>query len=300
MSSYTSVKSYSLLVTLRSTKTILVEGVCDKRVVSRLLKERHLSEGISPDYCIDDASMINDPDLAGTGNKKKVNEVARFIGEKDNFLSLMDREWDGWDFSDFSLSERTEEVGLVTKGHSIENYWFLVDALSGFFMNQFSHVLPVDYFAELRSRFVAMLRFAAAFSLACKEANVINRCGGLLLGKYLIWGQGGYGVTEGLGDLISSRKMDSCLLKLIADKAEGLAGVSVDNLQWLGHGHLAEEAIRACAASLALEFNIDEHVVRCIESGNKAEKLNFDAAFISTRQDVVIDPLDRIVEWVAR
>lgn len=302
MSSYTSLASYVLAVRLRSAKTVLVEGKTDKKILSRIILEHVEQSGGAPSYLIDDVSIVNDSSqLAGMGNKDKLLQVGEVVGGAgDKFKCLADREWDGWDLGSIPKQLNLPDLsfGYFTKGHSIENYWFLESALTAFLKNAHPEHLSIKFFEALKSRFEEMLRFSASFSLAMKDAQVIVKSADLLNCSHVIWNGESYLLREGFQTALKCRGVQCEVYELWGNRHQALKYADSETLQWLCHGHLGEEAIRSCTAHLAAEFNMSRAVVDQIERGSKAEKMSHDASHISKLSRQSIDPLDKLVDWV--
>lgn len=299
MSSYTSLNSYLLAIKLRSAKTVLVEGPSDKKVLSRIFLEHHIAENNNPNFVIDDASIVNDSThMPSFGNKQKVIAIGSSQNEKLTFLA--DREWDNWTFSPKPKEERQQNIynGFFTRGHSIENYWFLEGALSDFLKNIYSEHLSVNYFSELSARFVKFAEFSAAYSLTVKDANIITRSNGLLKSSHITWSGSEYELNQSILSCLQSRQINIDLKNLFIEKYNLIKGSALDTLQWLSHGHLGEEALRCCAANLATAHGVNSVIIEAIERGYKFDKLCFDATYISQLPINSIDPIDKIITWI--
>jgi len=299
MSSYTSLNSYLLAIKLRSAKTVLVEGVSDKKVLSRIFLEHHIAESNNPNFVIDDASIVNDnTHMPSFGNKQKVIAIGSSPNEKLTFLA--DREWDDWIFSP-ELKEEPQQnshSGFFTRGHSIENYWFLEGALSEFLKNIYSEHLNVNYFSELSARFLKFAEFSAAYSLAVKDANVITKTNGLLKSSHITWTGSEYELNQSILSCLQSRQINIDIYSLFIEKYNLIKGAALDTLQWLSHGHLGEEALRCCAANLAIAHGVNNATIEAIERGYKFDKLCFDATYISQLPINTIEPIDKIISWI--
>lgn len=302
MTSYTSIASYVLAVKLRSAKTILVEGITDKKVLKRVLLEHTIPSPGTPAYLIDDASMINDAvKLAGKGNKEKLLDVSEAFGETSNqFKYLADREWEGWNFTAPMTQDepRPRNTGLLTKGHSIENYWFLESALAAYLKTAHPEHLTADFFQKLNTRFDEILRFAASYSLAVKDAQAITRCNALLSEIHILWDGDTYVLLDSFQDYLRTRGNEQQIYELWKERHLLLSTAGADTLQWLCHGHLGEEAIRCCTASLAKEFGVSRATLCAIERGSKSEKMAHDASHIAQLPQELIEPIGQLITWV--
>src|SRR5690242_20019632 len=93
-----SLAAYKLAINLRSSKTILVEGSTDKKVLKRLFLQHQLDHSVKVNCLIDEISIISDEMLSGKGNKEKIELVAAELKSQATKLNwLVDREWEGID-----------------------------------------------------------------------------------------------------------------------------------------------------------------------------------------------------------
>lgn len=301
MSSYTSLNSYLLAIKLRSAKTILVEGSSDKKVLSRIFLEHHISEQTKPQFLIDDASIINDnTHMPSFGNRQKVITIGTNNTEHTKLTFLADREWDGWAFTPEPLeNQQANNInGFYTRGHSIENYWFVEDALTEYLKHMHADVLRAEYFTELSIRFKKFIEFSAAYSLTAKNARIINKCNNLLKHAHLSWSGSEYQLNNSILTCLQARQANIDITTDFQDNYNLIRETAIDTLKWLSHGHLGEEALRCCAAHLALEYGTSPAVVEEIERGDRANKLHFDATYISQLPVDAIDPIDKIITWL--
>lgn len=302
MSKYTDLRAYRLALKLRTPKTILVEGVTDKAVISRFLLERNYSEGNYSQYMIDEVSIVSDEEkLSRVGSRDKVLLIAQeFAAEKDKLICLVDREWDGVNFESIENSsfDQSMDCALLTRGHSIENYWFNSSALISFLMQNNSSDLSLQYLEGLKERFEEILYFAASFSLAAKDASVINRCSDLITASDVEWVGGSFIAKDAFSVKLGLRGVSVDMLSLMSEKALYVRSLPKGLLQWICHGHLGEEAIRACSASIAVEYGVNATVVNSIERGNRQGKLQHDASYIASCDIGQLEPLGQILSWV--
>lgn len=302
MSAY-SIGGYGLAVGLRSSKTILVEGVTDKRVLTRMLLDRQLRTRTSIACVVDEVELISDPALAGIGSKQRVEIVAGKLAHLSDKLNwLVDREWEGLDIDNppqrFSMLP-AGKWGKRTKGHSIENYWLWEPLLSAYLQMFLGDELGADYFLTLAQRFDAMLRLAAAYSFTLKRLSLLSRCIGAIRASDINWTGSQYIVLTGLNTTLCQRNVT---VDVVAEVNAELAKQSVQAtsptvLQWMSHGHLGEEVVRSCAANLAVANGRPQLVVERIERGARAEKLAHDATFLGSLDEDRVEPLCHLVTW---
>lgn len=304
MSAY-SIEGYGVALALRSAKTILVEGPSDKRVLTRLILQCDLRKGRRTRFVIDEVALIsNDEVLAGKGSKEKVELIASALENLSGKLNwLVDREWEGMDLDADPVQLHAPPArawGRRTKGHSIENYWFRDKFISDYLKMFFGQILSVDFFIELTARFDSIIRIAAAYSFASKRLGTLSRSIGLVKAAHLEWTGKGYVVRRSLNAALSSRGCDGDLAAAVNAELEknSIQNASVAVLQWLCHGHLGEEMIRACAAHLAHAFGCSDDTVEAIERGARAEKIAHDADRLAELGIEQVEPLGDLISWL--
>lgn len=299
-----SLAAYELAVRIvRTNKTIMVEGPSDKRVIARMMLERGTTVGRQFPCVVDESAMVSDSQLAGKGSKEKVEFIAGAIGAGDDarFNWIVDREWEAIDTDkpeDFApLADST--WGLRTKGHSIENYWLRLDALQKYLRFCFGDILSVPFFTALETRFDKMLQLAAAYSFSAKQCNIITRCGEAITNQDVKWTGAEYILLSSFSARMATRgvTVDTAAGVNAQLQKESLRAASRDTLQWMCHGHLGEEMIRACAANLASEHGSQTHAVEQIERGRRLEKLLSDSDFLARLDDSAVHPLGNLLAW---
>jgi len=297
-------KSYALAVRLRSKKTLLVEGVSDKKILSRIIKEEEINKGGSEKCVVDDVSMLGrEIDFGGLGNKARVERTASvFVNFSSKFNWLVDREWDDIDLMKIPNPipcPVAKDWGHRTYGHSIENYWFGSDALIAYLKMLHAVDLPSEYFVVLPNRFLFMLRIAAAFSIAASKLRIITSCGGMVGADSVEWLNSEYVPSSKLGCVAAKRGIveDLTAAIMVELRRPDIRGLAIDSLRWLCHGHLGEEMLRICAANLAAEIGVNSLVVDKIARGFKSEKLAHDADWLVRTGVRNIDPFNKMIEW---
>jgi hypothetical protein len=304
MSTY-SIEGYGVALGLRSAKTILVEGASDKRVLSRLILQHEMRLGRRTRFVIDEVALIsNDTSLSRKGNKEKVELIAAALQNLSSKMNwLVDREWEGIDLDSDPVEVApapSSTWGKRTKGHSIENYWFRDQFLSDYLRMFFGNLLNVEFVHTLSARFETMVRLAAAYSFASKRLGTISRSAGLVKAEHLGWDGSRYVVLSSLSVALRERGFDGDIHTEVTRELDknALKNASVAILQWLCHGHLGEEMIRACAAHLACSFGCANDVVEAIERGARAEKLAHHADCLAELEIENIEPLGDLISWL--
>jgi hypothetical protein len=302
MSKYTDIASYRLAVKIRSYKTILVEGVTDKAILSHFLLSKNFYDENNSRYCVDDVSIINnDHQLEGLGNKNKVLMITSALCQgNDKICCMVDREWDGIDFEKINEIDfpQNKEYAYITKGHSIENYWFDVNASISFLMQNFSTSIHQNYLNELHSNFNTILKLATAYSLTAKDAHLITKLSDTIEHEDLSWDGVEFYLNETFNHKILQRSINFDFTKACNEKLNQIKTSNPEILRWLCHGHLGEQMIRACMARIAVNHGISSTIIREIERGKKTEKFHHDSNYITTCEPHIIDPLDKVLAWI--
>jgi len=302
MSKYRDITSYNLAVKIRSFKTVLVEGTTDKNVLSNFFLVKNYTENNSCRYFIDDVSIISsDPELSTLGNKEKIIRIAEKLSEKNEKLGyFVDREWDDVDFSNLDESTKVTqtEKTFFTRGHSIENYWFSSDAFVSFLQYAVPANITAEFLHELNQHFSSITLFSAAFSIAAKQGGVITRLDDLLERSDIECGPEGFRLTPDFNRKLLARQSDYDIVAACNNQVDLLYAQGSEALRWICHGHLGEQAIRACVARLALDSGIDSKTALDIERGDKSGKFRHDSKHITTYSREAVAPLNEILSWI--
>lgn len=298
MSSYSSVSAYLLAVRLRTNKTLLVEGATDKKVLSHfILKKNHLDNVIA-NYSIDDASLIDDKALGPIGAREKIKNIAS-RRPPDNFRCLIDREWDGLNTSSLEYDTALFPGNtFVTRGHSIENYWFTPGSFINFIIHTNPANVSAEYLRKIESHYVAILQFSAAYSLACKKLSILARANEMLSSENIALNNSTFTASSCLDNKIALRGHHCNLFKTTNTLLVQTKRFEHDKLQWICHGHLGEQAIRACIGKLAEIEGYNASTIESIEFGFKIEKLKLDSEHVTTLPEGSATPLNQVLNWI--
>lgn len=300
MSKYKDISSYRLAIKIRSHKTILVEGTSDKSIISHFLLSRNYHDNHTSDYFIDDASIVKHDDvLYGLGNKSKALAIISAVNNP-KLSGMIDREWDNINLNDLNEDQFTQNINNVylTKGHSIENYWFDVDASVGFLIKAFPTTINQEYLKAVSDNFQKVLRFAAAYSLTARDASIITRTSELISYSDITWNQDEFTLQESFDTKLAERNVNLAFAVECNKRSVQLMTSNQNLLKWICHGHLGEEAIRSCMAAVALANGVNQSTAIDIERGKKNEKFSHDSEYVCTQDLHCLDPLDKILEWV--
>jgi hypothetical protein len=302
MSKYRDIASYNLAVKIRSHKTVLVEGTTDKTVLANYFLSRNYADNHAVRYFIDDVSIISgDADLSTLGNRNKVLHVGEKLSVKNEKLGyLIDREWDAVNFQNLDNLEfpQSADRAFLTKGHSIENYWFGADAIISYLQHSVPANITTDFLTDLNSKFSLIIVFSAAYSIASKDGAVIKKSDDLIEYTDIDYGPSGFALHPSFNSKLMARGSNFDLAAVCNSKVAELAARNPEMLKWICHGHLGEQAIRACVARLAMVHGIDTKTLREIERGDKSGKFKHDSKHITSYNCDAVDPLDKLLHWV--
>lgn len=298
MSSYSSVSAYLLAVRLRSNKTLLVEGISDKKVLSHFILKKNHIDNVLANYCIDDASLVNDKALGPIGAREKIKNIANRL-LPDNFRCLIDREWDGLNTKNFEYEGALfPESTFVTRGHSIENYWFTPGSFINFIIHTHPANVSAEYLRKIESHYIAILQFSAAYSLACKNLSIVTRANEMLSSENIELNNAVFTAGSCLDAKIALRGKRCNLFETTNSLLAQTKQIVQDKLQWICHGHLGEQAIRACIGKLAQIEGYDSATIESIEFGFKIEKLKLDSEHVTTLPEGSATPLNQVLHWI--
>ncbi|MDI3399418.1 DUF4435 domain-containing protein [Pseudomonas sp. V88_4] len=298
MSSYSSVSSYLLAVRLRTNKTLLVEGVSDKKVLSHFILKKNHKDNVLANYCIDDASLVDDKTLGVIGAREKIKNIAS-RQPSGNFRCLIDREWDGLNTVNFEYEPTLfPENTFVTRGHSIENYWFTPSSFIDFIIYTHHAAVTEQYLRKIESHYVSILQFSAAYSLACRSLSVVTRANEMLSYENVTLENSIFTASAGVDNKILARGQHCNMFETINSFLATTQQFDQNRLQWICHGHLGEQAIRACIARLAQIEGYDAATIESIEYGFKIEKLKLDSEHVASLPEGVATPLNQVLHWI--
>lgn len=297
----------------RSSKTVLVEGPSDKHILHKIELERFPNK--AGGSTIDHAGILDDPLLAGLGNKSRVrtvqahaNTLATSVPKISSVLAtLIDREWDGLSFTAFVpqpswLAPAQESNCFTTLGHSIENYHFNADCAHEFLKYAFPEHVTASVLAAVSRQFPALLTFATVVSLKIRDDACIGRCSGLISPSHIdIRADRAY-LDASFSAACVSRQIPTAGsivadVNLSIDAAwAGLAGKAFTC--WLPHGHIGDEILWCGVAKVALLEGVAQEVVNDIAHGQKKERERFKAQWISKQAVGSRPPLDEAIDWL--
>lgn len=307
---------YSLLgylnaVRLRSEKTLLVEGPSDQKLLGRFRHE-------VPNRCgqIDATEILgdpNEPSFAGKGSREKILQVIDAL-QRDPKLAaivngklgtLTDREWDGVTVGREVLDGWQPPVqwppNFVTRGHSIENYFFSKSSFKAYLKLSFPENLTDEFLNMFDVRFPQMVALAFSWSITIRNLKAIKRANGLSF-NHVQWSGEHYILRPSIVEFLSGRGVE--VPENFEQEIERLAKDYLQNFAhehpgvWLCHGHLGEELLWACVASLASELHLQGALPDRIEKADKQLRHRYLCDHLSQDQAELHVPLKDAVEWL--
>jgi hypothetical protein len=310
-----SIGGYLRAVLLRTPRTILVEGVTDQTLLVRLKRVRSAEAGTELHGQVDVAGLLSDPRLEGLGMRETIRVVRQEVASSGpvkaamidrKFGTLIDREWDGVQVDmQLQLPWSAPVQGgshFTTVGHSVENYFFRLEAISAYLRQIFSDHLDQNFFNDLDARFHTILGFAAIYSLAIRHIQAISRSGTVITRDHLVWENGRYLVTNDLEIALNARGLQ------LPVEFSGFINFNIDTYlaqhhgqepaRWLCHGHLGEDAIWACIANLARVHNVNNEISNVIERGFKDVRFKLAVDYLARESIELSGPLGSAVEWL--
>jgi len=254
-----SMEGYLSALTIREHPTLLVEGKNDKKTIDRLYSfVCSVEPGDAGPLVVDSTEVIKEP--GGHGARQIVEMAyARAAAEGLSLGALVDREYREFDLRpdlvDRLVGHHTEAAALFwTRGHSIENYFFVEHAVLAFLTLQFSHVVNAASRAALSSTLPSVLTWCCAISLAARELAVIGRCEGLVgpdhwFGNPPTLSFDVSALTAGLqsrGASVDAEKFDRLVQEYLA-----IAGrVDGPTIRWAIHGNIGQDMLWAGVARI--------------------------------------------------
>jgi hypothetical protein len=309
-----SINGFLNTVLRRSGRTILVEGVTDQSLLTRLKLEIDIDSGRTPSGNVDPVCMISDDDLFGLGNKEKIARILGRISESpelqnaltEKLGSLIDREWDGLVVDLQIEGDWTEPAQIsphfTTVGHSVENYFFRSSAFESYLRAFHAENISARYTLDFHNNFNAAVGLANAYSLVLRKYGLITRGDGLISRQFIVWNGSRYGINSEITSAYAGRKVEfpAELVTMVNDNVELYFGrhPAVEPGRWLCHGHLGEQIIWACAAHLAEHHGMPREICEKIERGSKDVKFKFFSDYVTRESLDSSAPLRTAVEWL--
>lgn len=268
---------YVAAVSIRTSRTLLVEGPTDKSAVARLIIELRNRRLLNTDnVVVDTAADI--PNLPG-GNRQRVESMHATVGGSSRFAALVDRE-----FRDFGLTPPADHAPhhkvvphnlFWTRGHSIENYFNTLEIVTATLEQHHPEHLPVNYARHLAAAFPGIIRSCATISLAANGISKLDRVREVKVLDH--WTVDSAGILSvdliALQAILASRGVDAAecvtFVNLWHYYTPLLAAADLGLSQWICHGHLAESHLWCAVAALLKHFGMPNSVATQVAWGTR-------------------------------
>ncbi len=304
MSNY-SIGGYKIAIRARSSKTLVVEGKDDRSLLQRIFLEEISGISVGDQVRVDASEIVKDPILSGMGARDRVAKIIEFCRPPNGKLKgLRDREWDF--FCTDNLSEIVggvlDEDIFITRGHSIENYFFDINLCCDFLKRKFSSAINKDFLVAVHDCFGEMIDFSFAYSVACKRLNIIERME-RVLSPIHVERRDALVLAEGFKAAMISRGIAREDVEMFfrefasINEHASMRQATPQSRRWWSHGHLGEDALWACLGWVAMQHGVGETDAESICHGHKDEKRQGSAHMMALNFSGEYFPLDRIIEW---
>jgi hypothetical protein len=302
--SHYSMGGYRIAVMARSSKTLLVEGKDDRLVLQRIFLESVDGHTVGRSVRVDSADLVRDQAVEGIGARDKVSFLINNLAPLGQKLrGLIDREWDFFCTDTYrEISGQAHGSLFVTKGHSIENYFFSPDICCSFLRFKYAHLVSVQLMAAIDGNFSKIVKFAFAYSVACRRLGLIDRLEKFISPRHLHWVTD-FSCAATFGKEVERRGVKENearrLMDLIDKVLSDIEDMQVDSLcgRWNAHGHLGEDAVWACIGRLAAADGVGEVDADSICHGHREDRLRSSAHNFASKIDADSVPFQSIIGW---
>ena len=307
MSQY-SVSGYLSALEMRTSRTLLLEGVTDWQMVSRVVNG-FVEEGkLSGDSVVIDTADLLDRTGYAMGVREFVEYVHGLSGDSGELLfAMVDREFRGFRFGpppedDISSHHLSAANCMWTRGHSIENYVLSSEAVIEYLRHNHPESVPASIYPEIHRVLELSLPWCGAVTLALAESRLLGRADGLARTDCWDCHQDNFQVGAYARELAAR-----CDASFDVDEFEQnvrewhreLIGISPEVSRWVAHGHLSMGIIWATAATVLAAAGVESKIVEQIASGMRKHKLRSAASWWQSQieQNAIETPLP-LVQWL--
>lgn len=273
---------------MRSRRTLLVEGRTDRAITLRVLLELAKTGALNASKIVVDSSdqiSSSDPALKGRGAREKVEVIHELASLSTiELLALVDREFREFDISYPTIGDKSpfhivqNKSIFWTRGHSIENYFFLDTLFADCIRHHCSDTVDPALADLVVQSWTDLLCGAVGISFGLLKHSAITKMNGFpSVALWLFSATAGltldFGAIEaaalhrGLAPNDAAAIAQSCLDWMTA--AQSLPDAI---LRWSAHGHLGIQTLWAGVGRLALSLGTDPVTADQIASGMKDEK----------------------------
>ncbi|MBD7923726.1 DUF4435 domain-containing protein [Xanthomonas bonasiae] len=304
MSSY-SLGGYRIAIQARSSKTLIVEGKSDRLVLQRIFLEPIMGSAVGGRVRVDSVDLVQDAALAGKGAREKVSIVTSLLNKLEGKAKgLLDREWDFF-CTDTYAENNNGDIGeniFLTRGHSIENYFFDPGVCCDFLKKKYATCINPTTIDLAYSNFGKIIDFAFAYSVTCRRVQLIDRLDRLLTPMHLEW-NGRFSFSLEFADALTRRGVDASTCRRFNEVFERVT-VEVEQIRagetsgrWNSHGHLGEDSVWACIGRLAMDSGVSQIEAEQICCGHREERLQSSAHILAANFNSELTPFEAIISW---
>lgn len=288
MSSY-SFPGYITALGTRTSRTLIVEGPDDKKIIAGLIRRFEVLGVLrARKVVVDTADMINGP--TGVCGSRAVVEAVHAEATRLglDLFAFVDREFRNFVFGppviDTWPDHHVASSSLIwTRGHSAENYAFHKTTIESFL----SRIVPEHVDADLSDRAVAavpdLLHWAAAFSIACARQQVVTRCTKML--SLASWDVDASGCpTLSLGVLrsqIIARGVPAAQADIIIAELQtfeqSVRQCPSEASRWISHGHIGSDGLWTGVGKILATSGLSPSVAQDIATGHRDTKVRIAA-----------------------
>ena len=290
--------TYNEFVTMVGMSTlphILLEGSSDEVLFRRMSEKTSRRSGVNAPLAITTAEQLRST-LCAHGNREKVERVSGLINSKsfrDRYVGFVDREFRQFTFAGFIQDHMRRHYNrgrlVWSRGHSIENYLFDFDVVSGPLADSSpNQSVAVSALKILRHDFTGILSIACALGLTAHEQNMVSPVRGTVDWRNLELSQSKFHWdTEKWSDSLNQyTSLDSNASKTLVDRF-GRHLISIndadeDDIRWLCDGHIglkliwnafARAVYEVSSSNTSVKPHRDKHVARLL-SINESARFN--------------------------
>ncbi|WP_437997198.1 DUF4435 domain-containing protein [Sorangium sp. So ce185] len=288
MSSY-SLSGYISVLETRTSSTLIVEGINDKKIVAGLIR-RFETLGIlrARKLVVDTAEMISGS-TGVCGNRAIVETVhAQATRLGIDLFAFVDREFREFVFGppviDAVGGHYVAAPNLIwTRGHSAENYAFHRATVEAFL----SRIVPEHVDSEMSDRAVAavpsIMRWLAALSISLARGHVVTRCNKML--SMASWEVDTSGCLALNVNAVRAQMVARCVSGTEADVIVNDVQIferdmqqnATDVSRWVSHGHVGSDGLWSGVAKVLLAVGLSSNVAQEIATAHRDTKLRIGA-----------------------
>jgi hypothetical protein len=279
-----STSGYPSALTLRSKRTLLVEGPDDKGVIARLIIELRNNKVMAADNVVVDTAQ-DLPDAPG-GNRERVEAMHANVGGSSKFAALVDREFRNFDLQN-GLDGAPHHVVVPenlfwTRGHSIENYLADMDDVIACLEQHYPEHLPQRYSQIIATAFPSILHSAASITLALEPINAaaqpsdrLNRVSSIKrLEPWRVLSDGSVAIDTGLFEsILIDRGFTRASANAFSQRRAAFLSIlqrrDLGISRWICHGHLMDSHLWSALGALLQHHGMESKHATQIAMGNK-------------------------------